>query len=200
MAQPQYTPALSVERLTPFVDASGDCWEWTGRLTPAGYGDLPVKIDGKWCNRRAHRLVWVALVGPIQDGLTPDHLCRVRHCVNPDHLEWVTDRVNILRGYGISAGNARKTACKRGHSDWWIRSNGQRQCRQCKRMRDAERRSQRPGYGTSKNGPVANALKTACIHGHTNWRSRPKGGRQCIDCALRAGRERRAARAGRSAP
>lgn len=63
----------------------------------------------------AHRASWELLVGPIPEGLQLDHLCRVRACVNPDHLEPVTQRENTLRGVSPVAENARKTHCPQGH-------------------------------------------------------------------------------------
>lgn len=138
MTQPQYTLVIPFEQLAPFIDASGDCWEWTGLITPTGYGRVNVKINGRWLNRRAHRLVWTALCGPIADTLTIDHLCRARHCVNPDHLEPVTCRVNTLRGVGVTAKNARKAACLRGHSNWRVSPDrkGWRECVECRRAID----------------------------------------------------------------
>jgi hypothetical protein len=146
VAQPQYTPVLPLERLAPRIDASGDCWEWTGHLTARGYGVLSIKINGKWCNRRAHRLVWIALCGPIPDDLTLDHLCRLRRCVNPDHLEPVTNRVNILRGQSIPALNARGTHCKWGHNNWRPLPNGGRECRSCRFFHDRNRQTERTTY------------------------------------------------------
>lgn len=112
-----------------YVDASGDCWEWTGPLDEAGYGRF-------WTGEKlvsAHRTVWELLVGPIGDTL--DHLCRVRHCVNPDHLEPVAQGVNTLRGYGPTAQNARKTHCKNGHpfneANTWLEGTWRR-CRRCR--------------------------------------------------------------------
>ena len=64
---------------------------------------------------RAHRLTYVLLVGPIQEGLVLDHLCRNRYCVNPQYLEQVTNRKNVLRGSGITAKNAIKAHCVNGH-------------------------------------------------------------------------------------
>ena len=83
-----------------------------------------------------HRWAYEALVAPIPDGLTIDHLCRVRHCVNPAHLEVVTLAENIRRAPHY---NSRKTHCKRGHEFTptnamvYVRKDGrtQRQCRQC---------------------------------------------------------------------
>lgn len=70
------------------------CWLWTGPLDRQGYGRLK-RFNG---NTLAHRAVYTLLVGPITYGLTLDHLCRVRHCVNPDHLEPVTHAENCRRG------------------------------------------------------------------------------------------------------
>lgn len=91
-------------RLWSKVDASGDCWEWIGGLTQTGYAKL--KVNSK--TRLGHRLVWELLVGPIPDGLTLDHLCRNRACVNPDHLEPVSVAVNVMRGYGAAAQKKRQ--------------------------------------------------------------------------------------------
>jgi hypothetical protein len=89
------------------VDASGDCWQWTAGSKGKDYGGF----DSQW----AHRWAWEHLVGPIPDGLDLDHLCRNRGCVNPDHLEPVPVEVNVLRGFGAMALNARKTHCPKGH-------------------------------------------------------------------------------------
>jgi hypothetical protein len=84
--------------------------------------------DGKV--RLAHRVIYEYLVGPIPDGLSIDHLCRVRHCVNPAHLEPVTHRENVLRGQAPTAVNGRKTRCKRGHEFNRTVRNGRR-CYTC---------------------------------------------------------------------
>ena len=114
------------------VYAFGDCWLWTGYIDPEGYGQGKDTNDKTW---RAHRLAWTLLVGPIPNGLTTDHLCRVRNCVNPDHIELVPPGVNTLRGYGRGAQNARKTECKRGHplngENLYTYSDGRRLCRTC---------------------------------------------------------------------
>ena len=70
------------------------CWLWTGCTTSRGYGTFT--NGGK--TTRVHRYAYEFCVGPIPDGQQIDHLCRVKHCVNPDHLEAVTDRVNTRRG------------------------------------------------------------------------------------------------------
>lgn len=71
----------------------GLCWEWTGSTTRAGYGRT--RINGRM--QYIYRYVWEALVGPIPAGYQMDHLCKNHACVNPDHLEPVTQRVNLAR-------------------------------------------------------------------------------------------------------
>lgn len=122
----------SIERFWAKVDKSGECWLWTGCLNRDGYGHIS---DGSL----AHRFSYEIHVGPIPDGLTIDHLCRSRACVNPDHLEPVTLRTNILRGTSPSAVNAVKTHCKNGHpfdsANTRILPEGWRRCRLCERDR-----------------------------------------------------------------
>jgi hypothetical protein len=89
----------------------GPCWVWTGFRDRFGYGDF--NESGR--HKRAHRYAYLLVVGDIPDGLTLDHLCRVTSCVNPEHLEPVTAKVNTLRGNSITAIQANKTHCKRGH-------------------------------------------------------------------------------------
>lgn len=111
----------------PFL---GPCWLWT-RATSFGYGVL--NVGG--VTTRSHRFSYELLVGPIPEGLQIDHLCRIRNCVNPGHLEPVTLQENSLRGFCPSAINARKTHCNRGHKfteeNTWVDSEGKRNCRAC---------------------------------------------------------------------
>lgn len=88
------------------------CWLWTGGRGGKG---TPSQRYGQYRRRRAHRVSYELLVGAVPSGLVLDHKCRRRECVNPGHLEPVTHRVNILRGEGNAAINARKSACKHGH-------------------------------------------------------------------------------------
>lgn len=121
-------PAL--ERIMARTDRSGACWLWTGRLNRDGYAEM--KLHGR--TLMAHRVAYQELVGRIPDGLELDHRCRVRHCVNPEHLEPVTDRENSLRSDSIPAANARKTHCDHGHpfdeaNTYW--QGGRRHRRAC---------------------------------------------------------------------
>jgi hypothetical protein len=114
------------------------CWIWLGPQMLSGYG---VFAYGKKCGwkKAAHRMAYELVIGPIPAGLQLDHLCRNRQCVNPKHLEPVTVRINVLRGVGITALNARKTHCPRHHpysrGNTYRTSSGKRVCRTCNRLR-----------------------------------------------------------------
>jgi hypothetical protein len=113
------------------VNKTDGCWEWT-RGKSWGYG---VHTSGGK-RHKAHRFAYELLVGPIPGGLTLDHLCRNRGCVNPTHLEPVTNRENILRGSSPAATRARQTECKNGHpfdeANTYRDPRGYRECRICK--------------------------------------------------------------------
>ena len=100
---------MNTERFWGNVNKSGVCWEWCGRINPAGYGMYGPKL--------AHRLI-LPLVGqpPVPKGLFVDHMCRNRKCVNPIHLRVVTSRTNsVENSLSIPAQNFQKKFCKRGH-------------------------------------------------------------------------------------
>lgn len=124
-----------------FVDSNG-CWLWQAGKTHEGYGKL--KVLGKTV--LAHRWYYLSLFN-IPQGFTLDHLCRVRNCVNPEHLEPTTIQENTLRGIGPSAINAKKTHCIRNHEftpeNTRITSNGKRHCRKCYAIRAAEHRQRK---------------------------------------------------------
>lgn len=109
----------------------GPCHLWTGCLSADGYAVL--RIDRG--NVYMARWIYERECGPISENLEPDHLCRVRNCVNTDHLEPVTHRVNVLRGESFAAINARKTHCPQGHEytpeNIRRQRNGGRLCRTC---------------------------------------------------------------------
>ncbi len=116
----------------------GKCWQWIGYITPVGYGHM------HYINRpyRAHRLSWELHRTKIPKGMTLDHLCRNRSCVNPKHLEVVTSVVNAMRGNSPWAKKARQTHCIHGHplsgENLYFKSFGkrvERHCRECERIR-----------------------------------------------------------------
>lgn len=123
-------------RFWSYVDTDGDggCWNWTGCTSKDGYGILVIRRKTFYMPRYS----WEIKHGPMPDGLEPDHLCRNRACVNPDHLEPVTHRVNVLRGESPTAKNARKTSCVNGHpftaeNTYITPSTGGRSCLTCTR-------------------------------------------------------------------
>lgn len=120
-------------RFWPKVNKTPACWLWTAGTDAAGYGRF--KVDG--VAAVAHRYAYELLCGPIPDGLQIDHLCRVRHCVNPAHMEPVTLVENVRRGDSFSAQNAAKTYCANGHpydeANTYMRPDGGRGCRSCRR-------------------------------------------------------------------
>ena len=123
------------------VDKSGDCWLWMAAKDEKGYGRF-TPAPGK--GMAAHRWIYERTVGPIPVGYTIDHLCRVHGCVRPDHLEPVTRKENVLRGFGFTANQARQSTCYRGHQ---LDGKGKRRdgrtyryCLTCKRTKQAQRR------------------------------------------------------------
>lgn len=134
------TPAERWARVVQHIDADGDCWLWMGVLDKDGYG-----IYGNW---RAHRLVHELLVGPIPEGLTSDHLCRVRNCVNTDHIEFVTVAENNRRRYIPKRAHPRSAACGKGHPfspENTYQANQGRQCRACNRAAVARYKARKAG-------------------------------------------------------
>ncbi len=108
------------------------CWLWGGAITSGGYGS--VRAGGRTC--RAHRVAYELTNGPIPEGMEVDHLCRVRSCVRPDHLEAVTHRENVLRGVSVVAACAKKEACVRGHPFPRPSDGVRRYCHPCQRLRE----------------------------------------------------------------
>ncbi len=91
-----------IERFMSHVKISGTgCWEWFGCKKPGGYGVFSIKKNNIHKTYNAHRWSYQYYIGNIPEGLVIDHLCRVRHCVNPIHMELVTMRENLMRGTGF---------------------------------------------------------------------------------------------------
>src|SRR3990167_7138031 len=113
------------------ITVTPTCWLWLGAHTSGGYSE--VWWEGKV--KYVHRIVYELLIGPLPPGLLSDHLCRNRGCVNPSHIEFVTNKENINRGNW--KGTGRRRFCSRGH-DLDILANitaRGRSCRICKNMR-----------------------------------------------------------------
>jgi hypothetical protein len=138
---------LTVEnRFWSKIDRAGSCWVWTGTLHKCGYGVLVVTRKAVL----AHVFAFRMLIGAVPPGLQIDHLCRNRRCVNPAHMEAVTQAENIRRGIGPSAIFARATHCIAGHefiqaNTYRVktaRGNNARRCRAChaRRSREAQQR------------------------------------------------------------
>ena len=112
------------------VKQEDGCWKWIGCLDD-GYGRF---WDGRLV--RAHRLAFEWIKKAIPKEMTLDHLCRNRACVNPDHLEVTSVKVNILRGVGIAAINSKVTHCPKGHpydeENTYLTPDGWRDCRKCR--------------------------------------------------------------------
>lgn len=161
------------ERFWEKVNKTDGCWMWVGAISDTGYGSFNA---GGGLYTGSHRFAYQQVKGAIPAGLYLDHICRVRSCVNPDHLEPVTNEENIRRGNG-GINNASKTHCPKGHEytpeNTVLRKypNGRtgRICRSCLTKGLRERR-----------------LATACKWGHefrdgSFWID-PAGRRQCIPC------------------
>lgn len=119
------------------------CIEWIASLNNRGYGTF---ASGHGSTVVAHRWSYEYHVGPIPSGFQLDHLCENRACINPDHLDPVTARANLLRAAGMAAINASKTHCPAGHAYsgdnlYIVPKNGDRRCRTCAPMHAAARRA-----------------------------------------------------------
>jgi len=120
-------------------DSETDCWRWTGPRMRSGYGTFCFR----GYQTTAHRAAWLLLCGPIPSHLHVDHLCRVRDCVNPAHLEPVTQAENTRRAKALI------THCPRGHAFDSIVRNGRKRgvCRSCRTCRRERMREYRAAHG-----------------------------------------------------
>jgi hypothetical protein len=131
------------ESMDKFVvpEPNSGCWIWLGALRSkrSGYGSY--HFEGK--QYATHILAYKLLKGSYAANLQLDHLCRIRCCCNPDHLEPVTAKINLLRGESPAAKNSKKTHCPKGHpftADNLVNlRTGERSCRTCTNDRARER-------------------------------------------------------------
>lgn len=142
---------------------NGGCWLWRGTIDKGGYGLFRVGPLG----RRAHRIAWELLRGPFPEGLVADHLCRNPPCVNPDHIEPVTNAENLRRGVGTNMVGARTNRCKHGHVLVIVacagRPEGRRLCPTCRKEFARKRRLRIASLGCcSVCGAPAEAGRSRC--------------------------------------
>jgi hypothetical protein len=122
----------TIDILLEKVDQTDSCWLYLGKPKKDGY----VIVNWNGSQRLLHRIFYEHYRGPIPEELVCDHLCRVRSCCNPDHIELVTSQQNTLRGIGPAAKNSVKTHCYKGHefTEENLYSNTTyRRCKQCAR-------------------------------------------------------------------
>lgn len=114
------------------VDEATGCWITSYSSGSHGYGQVGWVDDGCRAMRLTHRVAFEFYCGPIPEGMTIDHICRNRRCLNPNHLRLLSNAEN-----GGDNGNARKVACKRGHpfdvGNTYRDTKGHRRCRACAR-------------------------------------------------------------------
>lgn len=142
MASPEHTIQSMFERTSP--EPNSGCWLWLGHLNHGGYARVSFRGKG----RQAHRVILWLMGRSIESGQEVDHLCKNPSCINPDHLEVVSRRVNIERSNGITKLNTLKTHCPKGHpyTKDNLRAFGKRPwrgCKACHRERETIRREQR---------------------------------------------------------
>lgn len=124
------------EKLFSYIEKTDTCWIWNGPIGTGGYGMFST-AHHRGYSIRAHRAAYQILVGDIPEGLVIDHLCRVRHCVNPEHLQAVTFNENAKRR------SIAYTHCKHGHEYDENNThvyNGKKYCRMCHKIREKKRR------------------------------------------------------------
>lgn len=132
-------------------EPNSGCWLWLGDSHRTGYGRMMEKGRAL----AAHRVSYELHRGPIPAGMTLDHLCRVRICVNPLHLEPVTHKENCRRGHGWSGRNARKTHCNKGHEFTTAntyRNWAGRKCRTCMKENNLKQNERRRLFGRKRHG------------------------------------------------
>lgn len=133
---PRATRLRFARRVADIDGAMNDCWLWPLSTTKTGYGQLGWQVSGRRSHVLAHRVAYALYCGPIPDGMTVDHLCRTRACVNPAHLRLLTNAANARDN-----GMAHRTHCPQGHpysgANLYVSPKGHRFCRACHRVTNA---------------------------------------------------------------
>lgn len=138
-------PKQIEDRIIP--EPMSGCWLWLGGLRDKKNGYGAVSWEGKIY--RTHKLVFHLLRYVVPSTLTIDHLCRNRLCCNPDHLEPVTQKINVHRGEGVAARNMKKTHCPKGHefdNENTYTWKNQRFCRACHLVCTRQTKSRKKEY------------------------------------------------------
>ncbi len=143
--RPRSTPAA---RFLNQIIKVNECILWSGKVNNMGYGQF--SLDGVFV--LAHRYSYEQAKGSIPEGLVLDHLCSNPRCVNPDHLEAITQADNLRRGRGFAGTNFKKTACPNGHTytdeTTLLSKKGWRECLICRQERERKRvRTRRIDHG-----------------------------------------------------
>jgi HNH endonuclease len=163
---PEWEPAL------------GPCWLWTAATLKDGYGAFKQasgRSGGR--QRKAHVVSWELAHGAVPEGLQLDHLCRVRHCIRPDHLEPVTGGENLLRSpITLNAVNAAKTHCPQGHEyaagNTHVDKRGRRHCLTCAREKQAARAVGGESCSSQDCPSTAHTAGLCRKHYMQQWRAR----------------------------
>lgn len=141
---PQERFWIKVDKDGPVPDCAphlGPCWVWTAGKFEDGYAIF--QLHGKL--KKAHCVTYEWAHGPVPGELVLDHLCRNRSCVNPFHLEPVTQQINVHRGTSFAAANSQKTHCPAGHeydeANTHVSKSGRRSCRKCGAERMRQKRA-----------------------------------------------------------
>lgn len=143
-------------------EVNNGCWQWLGATVgQKGYGNIRPRPGRAMM---AHRLFYIFHKGAIPKGLVLDHLCRNRLCVNPAHLEPVTNKENILRGEGPAAKAARQAVCKNGHPFDSFRMKGATPFRSCSICYDALQRKRYLGRPQKISDKVALIIAAKLEH------------------------------------
>lgn len=129
-----------------FYEPTG-CWIWCGAVGSGGYGNAWDGSAHRYVSAHCKIFEWIS--GPVPTGLELDHICRIRQCCNPAHLEPVTRLENLRRAGALdrlrafSKSRQERTHCGRGHelnSENLRIFNGKRHCMACRRETYAQRK------------------------------------------------------------
>ena len=164
------------------VNQKTGCHIWVGTTMHNGYGQ--VRLDNRWTS--PHRAVWEHFKGPIPEGLQIDHKCKVRNCCNVDHLQVVTNRMNMLNSDNMGAVNLRKPFCPTCGGEYTVKKDGYRYCKPCFNRRSAEYLRKK-----RKQGITYERTTTHCPKCGEPWHVTPKGQKYCQACRTRNRRVKR---------